>query len=93
MPEAFNRIDSYYAGAYWGPRKETPKECARRAEAFLAALAKIDPAFSRWFELGRSRKEALKRPIEPSGEALEGPATEPLAAFGVRVEGEDVAEA
>lgn len=28
-----------------------------------------------------------------SGEALEGPATEPLAAFGVRVEGEDVVEA
>lgn len=71
MPETFKRIDSYYAGAYWGPRKETPEECARRAEAFLAAIAKIDPAFSRWFELGRSRKDALKRPIEPSGEALE----------------------
>jgi hypothetical protein len=71
MPETFKRIESYYSGAYWGPRKETPEECARRAEAFLAAIAKIDPAFSRWFEGGRSRKDALKRPIEPSGEALE----------------------
>jgi hypothetical protein len=71
MPKTYKRIDSYYAGAYWGPRKETPEECARRAEAFLAAIAKIDPAFSQWFEGGRSRKDALKRPIEPSGEALE----------------------
>ncbi|WP_309891073.1 immunity 52 family protein [Archangium sp.] len=71
MPEAFKRIESYYAGAYWGPRKETPEECARRAEAFLATIVKLDPAFSRWFEQGRSRKDALKRPIEPAGEALE----------------------
>jgi hypothetical protein len=71
MPKTYKRIDSYYAGAYWGPRKETPEECARRAEVFLAAIADIDPSFSRWFEGGRSRKDALKRPIEPSGEALE----------------------
>lgn len=71
MAKTYKRIDSYYAGAYWGPRQETPEECARRAEAFLAAIANIDPAFSRWFEGGRSRKDALKRPIEPSGEALE----------------------
>jgi hypothetical protein len=71
MPKTYKRIESYYAGAYWGARKETPEECARRAEVFLAAIAKLDPAFSRWFEGGRSRKDALKRPIEPSGEALE----------------------
>ncbi|MFE8604819.1 immunity 52 family protein [Archangium violaceum] len=70
MPETFTRLDSYYAGAYWGPRKETPEECARRAQAFLASIAKVDPSFSQWFEQGRSRKDALKRPIEPSGEAL-----------------------
>lgn len=71
MSKTFKRIDSYYAGAYWGPRKETPEECARRAEAFMAAIANVDPAFSQWFEQGRSRKDALKRRIEPSGEALE----------------------
>ena len=70
MPETFKRIESYYAGAYWGPRKETPEECARRAEVFLTSIASVDPAFSRWFEGGRSRKDALKRPIESSGEAL-----------------------
>jgi hypothetical protein len=71
MPETYKRIESYYAGAYWGPRRETPEECARRAEMFLTTLAKIDPAFSQWFEQGRSRKDALQRPIEPSGAALE----------------------
>lgn len=71
MSESFKRVDSYYAGAYWGPRKETPEACARRAEAFLIAIAKIDPAFSRWFEQGRSRKDALKRPLELSSEAME----------------------
>lgn len=71
MPETFKRIDSYYAGAYWGPRKETPEECAKRAEAFLTAIANVDPAFSQWFEQGRSRKDALKRRIEPSRELLE----------------------
>jgi hypothetical protein len=71
MSKSYKRLESYYAGAYWGPRKETPEECARRAEAFLASIATIDPSFSRWFEGGRSRKDALKRPIEPSGEALE----------------------
>ena len=71
MPKTYTRLESYYAGAYWGPRKETPEQCARRAETFMAAITKIDPAFCRWFEQGRSRKDALKRPIEPSGEALE----------------------
>ncbi|WPB76389.1 immunity 52 family protein [Archangium violaceum] len=71
MAKTYTRLDSYYAGAYWGPRKETPEECARRAELFLASIAKVDPSFSRWFAQGRSRKDALKRPIDPSREALE----------------------
>jgi immunity protein 52 of polymorphic toxin system len=71
MPATFHRIESYYAGAYWGPRKESPEECARRAQIFLTAVAEVDPSFSRWFQTGRSRKEALKRPIEPTHAVLE----------------------
>lgn len=71
MSATFKRLDSYHAGAYWGPRKETPEECARRAELFLTSMAKVDPSFSRWFQQGRTRKEALKRPIEPNRAALE----------------------
>ncbi|HEX8536612.1 MAG TPA: Imm52 family immunity protein, partial [Cystobacter sp.] len=71
MPETVQRSERYYAGAYWGPRKEPPEECARRAEAFLTSLSRVDPTFSRWFQQGRSRKDALKRPIEPDLVALE----------------------
>ncbi|WNG28780.1 hypothetical protein F0U62_35855 [Cystobacter fuscus] len=71
MPKTFQQIESYYAGAYWGPRKESPEECARRAEAFLSAVANVDVSFSRWFQQGKSRKDALSRPIEPTREALE----------------------
>ncbi|WNG60424.1 hypothetical protein F0U59_41225 [Archangium gephyra] len=71
MPETLQRIESYYAGAYWGPRKEPLEECARRAEVFLAAMANVDPSFFRWFQQGRSRKDALNHPIEPTRPALE----------------------
>jgi len=71
MSEKAQREETYHAGAYWGPRKETPEECARRAEVFLAALSGVDPSFSRWFQHGRSLKEALKRPIAPDCVALE----------------------
>lgn len=63
--------ETYYAGAYWRLRKESPEECGRRAEAFLQALAPIDPSFSCWFKLGRSRREALKHRIEPDHVTLE----------------------
>jgi len=64
-------METYYAGAYWGPRKESPEECARRAENFLTTVSSVDPSFSRWFQQGRSRKDALKRPIDSSQVALE----------------------
>jgi len=49
---------------FWGPRRESIDECAERLSAFLPELAECDEAFSRWFELGRSRTEALKRSVE-----------------------------
>jgi|SRR6218665_271995 len=67
----YQRIESYMAGAYWGPRKELPEECAWRAERFLTTIAEIDPSFSRWYQQGRSRKDALTKPIEPTRAALE----------------------
>ena len=45
--------DSYYVGAYWGPRLETPSECARRVVHFLELLAPCDPAFVQWYRGGR----------------------------------------
>ncbi|MGZ3459824.1 MAG: immunity 52 family protein [Archangium sp.] len=57
-------VETYYTGAYWRLRRESPEECGRRAEAFFKALAPVDPSFSRWFKQGRSRREALKHRIE-----------------------------
>ncbi|XXF79429.1 immunity 52 family protein [Myxococcaceae bacterium GXIMD 01537] len=64
------REETYFAGAYWGLRKESPEECARRLEQFLVSLPELDPAFAHWFQLGKSRKAALKRPIHSNRSEL-----------------------
>jgi hypothetical protein len=63
--------ETYYAGAYWGARKESAGECARRAADFLASLARCAPAFSRWFKPARSRGKSLAQPLDPEPAALE----------------------
>ena len=63
--------ETYYLGAYWGARKESAKECAERAALLLSSAPQVDPAFARWFQQGGSRKDALKRPIEPDAPSLE----------------------
>src|SRR4051812_41216270 len=55
--------EPYNVNSYWGPRRETAEECARRLKALVDTLARRDPAFEKWFRLGRSRKEALSRPL------------------------------
>ena len=42
-----------YVGAYWGPRKETALECARRAEFFFRLLSPCDATFAQWYRGGR----------------------------------------
>lgn len=63
--------ETYYAGAYWAARKESPEACARRAEGLMADLPGIDPSFAQWFQQGKSRKDALKRPVVPTRTELE----------------------
>ena len=53
MKRAYGSKESYYVGAYWGPRKETALECARRAELFFHMLARCDPSFIQWYRAGR----------------------------------------
>ena len=66
--------ETYYVGIYWGPRKESVAECAKRAKSFLQNLARIDPLFAQWFETGRSLEDTLARKVveitEASLEAL-----------------------
>ncbi|RKG81572.1 hypothetical protein D7W79_05120 [Corallococcus exercitus] len=63
--------DSYSAGVYWGPRQESSEDCARRLAVLITALATVDPSFARWFQQGKSRKDALKRSIGPASAELE----------------------
>ena len=71
MSKPYQVLESYYAGAYWGPRKEKPGECAKRLQIFLDNLPTVDPIFSHWFRQGRTRKDALSKPIKPDHKALE----------------------
>jgi hypothetical protein len=57
-------LETYYAGAYWLNRKESAADCARRAENLFRLLGHCDPSLTRWFLQGRTRKEALSRPIQ-----------------------------
>jgi len=57
--------DTYFAVAYWGPRKEPPEECARRTAGFLNLLAEYDPFLAHWYKPAKSRKDARKHSLMP----------------------------
>ncbi len=57
--------DSHFAGAYWGPRKESPEECARRAVTFLNLLAACDPLLAQWNKIPKPRGKGRKTPLMP----------------------------
>jgi hypothetical protein len=44
-------MDSFYFGAYWGPRLSSPLDAAQRLASFLALLAGIHPSLGSWSEL------------------------------------------
>ncbi len=58
-------LETYYAGVYWGPRKETAEECARRLARFLQGLAACDTSFERWFQPGRAPRNQPGCPLPP----------------------------
>ncbi|WP_347402514.1 immunity 52 family protein [Corallococcus macrosporus] len=58
-------LETYYAGAYWGARRETPEDCARRTARLLELLSPCDPFLARWYKLTRSLKDARKFPLMP----------------------------
>jgi hypothetical protein len=61
-----------YIGAYWGPRKETARECARRAELFFHMLARCEPTFAQWYRGGRGAPRGLPGyPVRPEVEEWE----------------------
>ncbi|WP_240360217.1 immunity 52 family protein [Pyxidicoccus caerfyrddinensis] len=63
--------ETHYAGVYWGARQEAPARCAERAAKLLASLPSVDGSLAHWFQQGKSRKDARKRPIDLTLPALE----------------------
>lgn len=57
--------ETYYAGAYWGPRQEAAEECARRAVVFLSLLAACDPFLAHWNKTPKPRGQGRKTPLMP----------------------------
>lgn len=57
------KLESYYAGVYWGMRKETTQECALRTASLLQGLAEHDSLFSKWYQKAHTLKEAKKNYI------------------------------
>jgi hypothetical protein len=65
-------LESFFVGAYWGPRKETALECARRAELFFHGLVRCDPSFSQWYRGGRGFPRELPGfPVPPDAKEWE----------------------
>ncbi|AKJ00066.1 immunity protein 52 of polymorphic toxin system [Archangium gephyra] len=62
--------ETYYAGSYWGNRKDSAEECARRTETFFHLLSQCDPIYTRWFEQADSRKKALQLQFEPTADTF-----------------------
>jgi len=55
---------SFYLGAYWWNWKESVEEGLDRSVGFFQELASCDESLAHWFQLGRSRKDALRRPVD-----------------------------
>lgn len=62
--------ETFYVGAYWGPRVESVDACADRLARMLIDVAEASPLLGSWFRTAGNRQAALKRPIEPSAERL-----------------------
>jgi Immunity protein 52 len=52
--------------AYWDSRRDGLEECTNKAKQFFACLAEADALLANWYELGRSRKQALGRQVDTS---------------------------
>jgi len=70
-------IETYYVGTYWGTRRESSEECARRGQVFFEAMARCDPFFGRWFKAPPSRTSP-----HPQAHALDIPTLQELFVQG-----------
>lgn len=53
----------------WGARVESVDQAADRVAELVSALAALDPALSNWRDLGRSKREAIGKPMVTTNHA------------------------
>jgi hypothetical protein len=53
----------YTVCGYWPARRECAAGCADRLKSFLKGLALVSDHFQSWYEVGASRREALRKPL------------------------------
>ena len=68
MAETF---ENYYIGAYWDDRQESLMSCAMKASAIFTHLTHVNSIFSEWFELGKSRRDALRKIVRTDQHSLQ----------------------
>jgi hypothetical protein len=56
-------MSNFVVLAYWGKRPESIDACADRLIQFFGELSNCDMRLKTWFELGDSRIDALRRPV------------------------------
>ncbi|MHB8089289.1 MAG: Imm52 family immunity protein [Anaerolineaceae bacterium] len=64
-------FENYYIGAYWNDRQEPLVSCAMKASAIFTHLTQVNPIFTEWFELGRSRRDALRKIVRTDQHSLQ----------------------
>jgi hypothetical protein len=59
------------ARAFWGPRPQAVRDGVAAIVATLSGLRDLDPEhYSQWFDVGRSRKDALERRVAIEAAAI-----------------------
>jgi hypothetical protein len=56
----------FMLGAYWDARPDNLEKCTEDVRRLFSQLAEVDPLLGRWFEPGRSSKDALKKKVDTS---------------------------
>jgi hypothetical protein len=63
-------VENYIVGVYWGPRRESPAECAERAYRYFTNIRSVDALFARWYKTATSAERSFKWEIEVSRDRL-----------------------
>lgn len=62
-------VDSFYLGAYWGPRRESAGDCATRTVQLLRHLQALHPRLAHWRTVARKKSE--RRLVDLTVDAVE----------------------